>query len=184
MVSNEDTESNPFLGYANGPKSSLNGASLNGASLNGASLNGASLNGASLNGASLNGASLASFHSHFHKAAVAQSPVEVSKHLTSAVDSVSPDTPSNVKQEYFNLAQSMLKRRSNTTLPSIDSTRIELDSNLRSLVDSRPSPKSQGYSDIARRAVGLAGLTDTVPKWAMYLAIGLAAGCVYKKATS
>ena len=177
MAYNEDTESNPFLGYASGPKDSNLGGhpSLNG--------NGVSLNG---NGASPNGASLTSFHTHFHKAAVAQSPVEVSKHLTNAVNSVPSNAPSHVKQEYFNLAQSMIKRRSNTTLPSLNTTRIELDSNLKSLVESAPRSKVQIHSDIARKAIGLgeASFIDTVPQWATFLAIGLALGCVYKKVTS
>ena len=172
MAYKEDTESNPFLGYASGPKDSNLGGNP-------------SLNGASLNGTSFDG-SLASFHTHFHKAAVAQSPIEVSKYLTNAVKSVSSNTPSHIKQEYFNLAQSMLKRRSNTTLPSIDVTRIELDSNLRSLVDSHPKSKAEIHTEIARKAIGLGELNfiDAVPDYAKFLLLGLALGCVYKKVTS
>ena len=178
----DNNDFNPFEGHSNlrySNKSSLNGASLNGASLNGASLNGASLNGASLNGASLNGASLTSFHTHFHKASVAQSPIEVSKHLTSAVNSVSSDTPSHVKQEYYNSAKSMLVKRSHTTLPSIDPTKVELDSNLRSLVDRKPIK----ISWIAKKAAGLGelGFMDSIPQYAKFLVAGVVLGCVYKR---
>ena len=171
MSYNDDTESNPFLGYVEAPKDSLFG--------------GSSLNGASLNGASPNGSSLVSFHSHFHKAAVAQSPIEVTKHLISAVNSVSHDTPSHVKQEYFNLAKSMIDRRSNTTLPSLNPTKVALDANLRSLVDSHPRPKSRIHSEVARESVGLGrfGFVDSVTTWATCLAIGVVVGCAYKKLT-
>ena len=185
MAYSDDTESNPFLGYVDAPKDSLFGGSspVNGASLNGASLNGASLNGSSLNGASLNGSSLSSFHSHFHKAAVAQSPIEVTRHLISAVNSVSSDTPSHVKQEYFNLAKAMVDRRSNTTLPSLNPTRVALDSNLESLISSHPRSKFQIHNEIARRSIGLSGFgfEDSLPKWAKFLAIGVVVGCAYKK---
>lgn len=99
---------------------------------------------------------LESFHTYFHKAVQANTETGLINKLAKAVSVVADDTPMSVRQEYYNLAMEMIKRRKSTNMRYLDLQRAEIESNLGWLVN--PSlPKTGGFGAMLKKAVGAVG---------------------------
>jgi len=99
---------------------------------------------------------LESFHTYFHKASKSNTETGLIKALAKAVAVVGDDTPMSVKQDYYNLATEMLKRRKKTNMRYLDLQRAEIESNIGWLIN--PSlPKTGGFGAMLNKAVGAVG---------------------------
>lgn len=104
----------------------------------------------------LSGTPLESFHTFFHKASMAKNVHQLTAMLAQAVKAVPADTPESVKQEYYRLATEMLKRRKQNDLHHMNTTEVEIQSNIGWLVNPN-IPKTGGFDAVINKTVGAVG---------------------------
>ena len=97
-----------------------------------------------------------SFHTFFHKASMASTETDLIRQLAKAVQTVNPNTPMSVRQQYYDLVREMLAQRKKTNLKHLDIQRAEIESNIGWLVN--PGlPQTGGFNAVLKKAVGNIG---------------------------
>jgi len=97
-----------------------------------------------------------SFHTFFHQAVLANTENDVIAALVQAVKSVPDDAPDALKKKYYELIEEMLKKKKHGDLRHLDLQRVEIESNIGWLINSK-LPKTGGFNAMLKVAAGQVG---------------------------